>query len=89
MIVANRFRFEEGKNIYTQRRSLGGFVGVIVDNNGYRFTCDTVPVEARRELICKNFEQSFDSSASVESEEGSRVELESMCPQDASRSNFY
>lgn len=64
--------------MYSQRRSIGAFIGVAIDNSGYRMTCEVVPVEARRELICANFDASSvaSSSTSVESEEGAKVMLE-------------
>eukprot|EP01127_Copromyxa_protea_P000159 TRINITY_DN10151_c0_g1_i1.p1 TRINITY_DN10151_c0_g1~~TRINITY_DN10151_c0_g1_i1.p1 ORF type:complete len:879 (-),score=153.97 TRINITY_DN10151_c0_g1_i1:47-2683(-) len=73
-----KMKFEDGKNIYTQRRSIGGFVAVAIDSNGYRFCCEAIPVEARRELICQNIDNSSaGTSTSAESEEGTiKTELE-------------
>jgi len=72
-----KVNFEEGRNMYSQRRSIGAFVGCAIDANGYRLTCDVIPVQARRELICQNFENAnVASSSSVESEDAAGLDLE-------------
>jgi len=45
-------RFIEGDKIYRQRRSIGGFIATIIDENGvYRTSCGIQCVKARREIV--------------------------------------
>jgi len=63
MSTMGKKRFLSKKDVYTQRRSIGAFVAVIVKSNGeYRTSCDLVETEARNELVCKNESDSDASS---------------------------
>jgi len=46
-------RFVEKDMIYHQRRSIGAFIAVHVNQGGYRTSCEIIEVEARKELLCK------------------------------------
>jgi len=63
MYIMAKKKYLQKKDVYTQRRSIGAFVAVIVKSNGdYRTSCDLVETEPRNELICKNESDSDASS---------------------------
>jgi len=45
-------RFVDGDKIYRQRRSIGGFIATLIDQQGvYRSSCGITRVKARREIV--------------------------------------
>jgi len=56
-------RFLDKQNVYVQRRSIGAFIAVLIqETGGYRTSCHIYEVEARQELLCKADSESDTSS---------------------------
>jgi len=54
-VYHSKMTFEQDNNIYKQRRSLGAFVSILISDKGaYKTFCAIHPVQARKEILCRN-----------------------------------
>lgn len=82
MFIMRGKKFFDKENLYSQRRSIGAFVSVILRSDGnYRTFCHVVEVQARLELICNIETGVGPQSPPEEPPEEAAAKLKLECPE--------